>query len=85
MTKTYTSTPNKSTYHELNFGHGETIDMLRQSVNAFAAQEIVPIADQTDKENAFPNQLWKKFGDMGLLGMTAVSYTHLTLPTIYSV
>lgn len=66
----YTSTPNQSTYHELNFGHGETIDMLRQSVNAFAAQEIVPIADQTDKENAFPNQLWKKFGDMGLLGMT---------------
>ncbi len=66
----YTSTPNKSTYHELNFGHGETIDMLRESVNAFAAQEIVPLADQTDKENAFPNQLWKKFGDMGLLGMT---------------
>jgi isovaleryl-CoA dehydrogenase len=66
----YTSTPNQSTYHELNFGYGETIDMLRQSVNAFAAQEIVPIADQTDKENAFPNQLWKKFGDMGLLGMT---------------
>ena len=66
----YTSTANQSTYHELNFGYGETIDMLRQSVNAFAAQEIVPIADQTDKENAFPNQLWKKFGDMGLLGMT---------------
>jgi isovaleryl-CoA dehydrogenase len=66
----YTSTPNTSTYHELNFGHGETIDMLRESVNAFSAQEIVPIADQTDKENAFPNQLWKKFGDMGLLGMT---------------
>ncbi len=70
MTKTYTTTPNKSAYHELNFGHGETIDMLRESVNAFAAKEIVPIADQTDKENAFPNQLWKKFGDMGLLGMT---------------
>jgi isovaleryl-CoA dehydrogenase len=66
----YNSTPNKSAYHELNFGHGETIDMLRESVNAFSAQEIVPIADQTDKENAFPNQLWKKFGDMGLLGMT---------------
>ena len=66
----YTSTPNTSTYQELNFGHGETIDMLRASVNAFAAKEIVPLADQTDKENAFPNQLWKKFGDMGLLGMT---------------
>jgi isovaleryl-CoA dehydrogenase len=70
MTKLYTSTPNKSTYHEFNFGHGETIDMLRASVNAFAAKEIVPIADKTDKENAFPNELWKKFGDMGLLGMT---------------
>jgi isovaleryl-CoA dehydrogenase len=71
MTTTqYNSTPNSSTYHELNFGHGETIDMLRASVNAFAAKEIVPIADQTDKENAFPNQLWKKLGDMGLLGMT---------------
>ena len=66
----YSSTPNISTYQELNFGHGETIDMLRASVNAFAAKEIVPLADQTDKENAFPNQLWKKFGDMGLLGMT---------------
>jgi isovaleryl-CoA dehydrogenase len=66
----YNSAPNKSAYHELNFGHGETIDMLRASVNAFAAQEIVPLADQTDKENSFPNQLWKKFGDMGLLGMT---------------
>jgi isovaleryl-CoA dehydrogenase len=66
----YTSTPNTSAYRELNFGHGETIDMLRASVNAFAAKEIVPLADQTDKENAFPNQLWKKFGDMGLLGMT---------------
>jgi isovaleryl-CoA dehydrogenase len=66
----YTSTPNTSAYQELNFGHGETIDMLRASVNAFAAKEIVPLADQTDKENAFPNQLWKKFGDMGLLGIT---------------
>jgi isovaleryl-CoA dehydrogenase len=70
MTSNYTSTPNTSTYQELNFGHGETINMLRASVNAFAAKEIVPLADQTDKENAFPNQLWKKFGDMGLLGMT---------------
>lgn len=66
----FTSTTNKSTYHELNFGHGETIDLLRDSTNAFAAKEIVPLSDQTDKENAFPNQLWKKFGDMGLLGMT---------------
>ena len=59
-----------STFNELNFGLGETIDMLRDQVNAFAAKEIAPIADKTDKENAFPNELWPKFGEMGLLGVT---------------
>ena len=47
-----------STFNELNFGLGETVDMLREQVNAFAAKEIAPIADKTDKENAFPNELW---------------------------
>ena len=61
----------KSIYRELNFGLGETIDMMREQVNGFAASEIAPLAEATDKENAFPNQLWKKFGDMGLLGVTA--------------
>ena len=61
----------KSIYSELNFGLGETIDMMRAQVNEFASREIAPLADATDKENAFPNQLWKKFGDMGLLGVTA--------------
>ena len=61
----------KSIYHELNFGLGETIDMLREQVNEFASREIAPLAEATDKENAFPNQLWKKMGDMGLLGITA--------------
>ncbi|WP_396587051.1 isovaleryl-CoA dehydrogenase [Bermanella sp. R86510] len=60
-----------SQYSELNFGLGETIDMLRAQVNDFARKEIAPIAEQTDKENAFPNNLWKKMGDMGLLGITA--------------
>jgi len=59
-----------SQYSELNFGLGETLDMLRQQVNAFAAAEIAPLAEATDRENAFPNQLWRKFGDMGLLGIT---------------
>ena len=59
-----------STFNELNFGLGETVDMLREQVNAFATKEIAPLADKTDKENAFPNELWKKFGDMGLLGIT---------------
>lgn len=57
-------------YKSLNFNHGETIDMLRQQVQHFAKKEIAPIADITDKDNAFPNELWTKFGDMGLLGMT---------------
>ncbi|WP_020680997.1 isovaleryl-CoA dehydrogenase [Marinobacterium rhizophilum] len=59
-----------SQYSELNFGLGETLDMLREQVNAFAAQEIAPLAEETDHKNEFPNQLWRKFGDMGLLGIT---------------
>lgn len=57
-------------YSELNFGLGETNDMLRQQVNEFAAQEIAPRAAQIDQDNEFPNDLWRKFGDMGLLGIT---------------
>jgi len=59
-----------SAYSELNFGLGDTIDMLREQVNSFAAQEIAPRAEAIDQENAFPNELWPKFGDMGLLGIT---------------
>lgn len=54
----------------LNFNLGETADMIRDSVRSFAAKEIAPIADQVDRENEFPNQLWPKLGEMGLLGMT---------------
>jgi len=54
----------------LNFNLGETADMIRDSVRAFAAKEIEPIAEQIDQTNEFPNHLWKLFGDMGLLGMT---------------
>ena len=57
-------------YQSLNFNHGETIDMLRQQVKNFSDKEILPIADKTDKDNAFPNELWPKLGEMGLLGMT---------------
>ncbi len=57
-------------YQSLNFNHGETIDMLRQQTKNFADKEIAPIADKTDKDNAFPNELWPKLGAMGLLGMT---------------
>ena len=54
----------------LNFDLGETIDMLRDAVKDFADKEIAPRAAQIDRANEFPADLWKKFGDMGLLGMS---------------
>ncbi|MBI3370435.1 MAG: isovaleryl-CoA dehydrogenase [Betaproteobacteria bacterium] len=55
----------------LRFSHGETIDMLRQTVRDFAAAEIAPRAAEIDRSNQFPVDLWKKFGALGLLGITA--------------
>ncbi|MBL8490439.1 MAG: isovaleryl-CoA dehydrogenase [Rhodocyclaceae bacterium] len=54
----------------LNFHLGETIDMLRDTVRAFSEKEIAPRAAQVDRDNLFPADLWKKFGDLGVLGMT---------------
>ena len=59
-----------SLYKEMNFGLGETADMIRDHVNSFASQEIAPLAEKTDLDNAFPNQLWSQMGEMGVLGMT---------------
>ncbi len=55
----------------INFDLGEDIDMLRDAVWQFARNEILPRAAEIDRDNFFPADLWKKFGDMGLLGMTA--------------
>ncbi|HEY3520112.1 MAG TPA: isovaleryl-CoA dehydrogenase [Rhodanobacteraceae bacterium] len=52
------------------FNLGEDIDLLRKSVHAFAEKEIAPRAELIDRENAFPPDLWKKLGDLGLLGIT---------------
>ena len=60
----------RANYRQLNFGLGETTEMLRDHVNSFAAGEIAPLAVSVDRDNAFPNELWPKMGKMGLLGMT---------------
>lgn len=59
-----------SQYTTFNFGLGETADMIRETVNAFAREEIAPRAAEIDEKNDFPADLWRKFGDLGLLGIT---------------
>ena len=53
------------------FPLSETATMIRASVREFAAREIAPLAAETDRSNAFPMHLWKRLGDMDLLGITA--------------
>jgi len=57
-------------YPSLNFDLGETADLLRESVRNFAAAEIAPRAAEIDRANEFPKDLWRKFGALGLLGVT---------------
>ncbi|CAD2242939.1 isovaleryl-CoA dehydrogenase [Xanthomonas arboricola] len=54
----------------LNFALGEDIDLLRESVAAFASHHIAPLAATADQDNVFPAQLWRLFGEQGLLGLT---------------
>jgi isovaleryl-CoA dehydrogenase len=55
----------------LSFDHGDDIAALRATVAAFAAAEIAPRAAEIDRNDQFPMDLWKKMGDLGLLGITA--------------
>jgi isovaleryl-CoA dehydrogenase len=57
-------------YPALDFDLGETADQLRETVAAFAAAEIAPRAAEIDRSNSFPIDLWRKLGDLGLLGIT---------------
>jgi len=57
-------------FPSLNFHLGETIDMLRATVQQFAADDIAPRAADIDRENRFPPELWRRMGDIGLLGIT---------------
>ena len=54
----------------LNFDLGETADMLRDTVMSFASEEIAPLAEEIDRTDSFPRQLWPKMGALGLHGMT---------------
>ncbi|MDO9023810.1 isovaleryl-CoA dehydrogenase [Zwartia sp.] len=58
---------------ELDFGLPEEVHALRDAVRTFAIQEIAPRAAEIDREDQFPMDLWRKMGDMGLLGVTASS------------
>ena len=55
---------------ELQFDHGETIALLRQSVRNFSQKEISPRAGEIDRTNQFPPDLWRKLGALGVLGIT---------------
>src|ERR1041385_7796323 len=53
-----------------DFALGEDVDALRETVARFSAGEIAPRADEIDRENRFPRDLWPRLGELGVLGIT---------------
>ncbi len=60
-----------NSFRGLDFDLGDTADALRDQVASFSADEIAPRAAAIDRDNDFPADLWRKFGDLGVLGITA--------------
>ena len=58
---------------EFDFGHGEDLDLLRETVRSFASDRIAPRAAEIDANNEFPRDLWPELGELGLLGITVES------------
>ena len=60
----------RNDYPTLDYGLGETADMIRDMVRSFSADEIAPRAEEIDRSNEFPRDLWPRLGELGLLGIT---------------
>jgi isovaleryl-CoA dehydrogenase len=60
----------RNSYPTLDFGLGDTADMLRDTVRSFSSDKIAPRAEEIDRSNTFPRDLWPQLGDLGLLGIT---------------
>jgi isovaleryl-CoA dehydrogenase len=57
-------------YREFNFGLGEVIDAVRDQARRLADERIAPRANEIDRSNVFPRDLWRELGDLGFLGLT---------------
>merc|ERR1712139_708258 len=59
-----------NTSNNFNFNLGKDIEIFQNAVENFCNNEIKPLSDKIDKQNEFPLEIWRKLGDMGLLGIT---------------